>query len=136
MFADEQDPRSCTYCRKHNRPKISWFRIAAYFLIPIVTVFGFALSVRAYLTTLQIVLISVAFLVLYGLITLKRALICAVKLYQRFAPASLRDKCRFEPSCSEYMILAIKKYGVWRGLKKGLNRLKRCNIDNGGFDDP
>jgi putative membrane protein insertion efficiency factor len=41
----------------------------------------------------------------------------------------VREKktCVFYPTCSEYMILAIKKYGPWKGVKKGLNRIKRCN---------
>jgi putative component of membrane protein insertase Oxa1/YidC/SpoIIIJ protein YidD len=34
------------------------------------------------------------------------------------------------------MILSLEKYGLRRGLSKGIGRLKRCNIDNGGFDEP
>lgn len=34
------------------------------------------------------------------------------------------------------MILAIEKYGLIKGLQKGICRLKRCNIDGGGFDFP
>jgi putative component of membrane protein insertase Oxa1/YidC/SpoIIIJ protein YidD len=34
------------------------------------------------------------------------------------------------------MLLSIEKYGVWKGLPKGVNRLRRCNINNGGFDEP
>ncbi|MBC8464913.1 MAG: membrane protein insertion efficiency factor YidD [Parcubacteria group bacterium] len=37
-----------------------------------------------------------------------------------------RKTCVFYPTCSGYMILAIKKYGVRKGIKKGLNRIKRC----------
>ncbi|MDR0391959.1 MAG: membrane protein insertion efficiency factor YidD [Planctomycetaceae bacterium] len=45
--------------------------------------------------------------------------------------------CRFEPSCSTYMILAIKKYGVLRGILKGIWRICRCNpYCNGGYDPP
>ena len=70
------------------------------------------------------------------LIHLKSISICGVRIYQRFAPDSIRNKCRFEPSCSEYMILSIQKYGVIHGIRKGINRLKRCNIHNGGYDTP
>lgn len=43
--------------------------------------------------------------------------------------------CRFHPTCSEYSIQAIKKYGVLRGLLLSLWRLLRCNPWNkGGFD--
>ena len=59
-----------------------------------------------------------------------------VKIYRKFVPDGLRNKCRFECSCSEYMILAVQKYGAFRGIRKGIHRLKRCNIDHGGFDAP
>jgi putative component of membrane protein insertase Oxa1/YidC/SpoIIIJ protein YidD len=53
----------------------------------------------------------------------KRLLIGLVKLYQHYAPERIRRKCIFKPTCSEYMILAIEKYGPVRGLYKGLRRL-------------
>ena len=39
----------------------------------------------------------------------------------------LRGNCRFSPTCSEYMIQAIKKYGVWFGIYKGIKRLGKCH---------
>ena len=48
----------------------------------------------------------------------------------------LSIKCRFEPSCSQYMILSLQKYGLWKGLAKGIDRLKRCRAKDGGFDEP
>lgn len=39
-------------------------------------------------------------------------------------------RCRFYPTCSEYMILAIQKYGVIKGIIKGINRIQRCRPDN------
>ena len=38
--------------------------------------------------------------------------------------------CRFYPTCSEYSILAIEKYGLIKGVHKSINRIKRCKIDN------
>ena len=67
---------------------------------------------------------------------MKSVLISLIQLYQKKAPARIRNSCRFEPSCSEYMILAIKKYGTYKGLLKGINRLQRCKIPNGGIDVP
>ena len=54
-----------------------------------------------------------------------KAVIWMVYVYQRFAPDGLRLRCVYEPSCSEYMILAVKKYGCIRGLWKGIKRLRR-----------
>lgn len=66
----------------------------------------------------------------------KRALIWCVHLYQNKASDATRLKCVFEPSCSEYMILAVNKYGFFRGVYKGIRRLLRCHPPNGGRDYP
>ncbi len=59
-----------------------------------------------------------------------------IKLYQRLAPRKIRDACRFEPTCSNYAILALQKYGFLKGWKMVLNRLGRCKWPNGGEDLP
>jgi putative membrane protein insertion efficiency factor len=59
-----------------------------------------------------------------------------IRLYQRWAPARVRASCRFEPSCSNYMILAINKYGLVRGGCAGVGRLCRCRPPYGGIDYP
>lgn len=63
-------------------------------------------------------------------------IINAVYLYQQTAPENLRKSCRFTPSCSEYMILAVKKYGAIKGVYMGLKRIFRCHAPNGGEDYP
>lgn len=43
--------------------------------------------------------------------------------------------CRFHPTCSEYAIQAITKYGIWKGGFKSAWRVLRCNpFNKGGFD--
>ncbi len=59
-----------------------------------------------------------------------------ILLYQYLAPVKIRNGCRFEPSCSNYAILALRKYGFLRGWKMAFNRLKRCKYPNGGVDHP
>lgn len=66
----------------------------------------------------------------------QRLIIKQVRWYQRTAPDSLRQSCRFQPSCSEYMILAVEKYGVIKGFSKGIKRILRCHKPNGGIDYP
>ena len=137
LFYDEQDPRSLNYVRKLNRPKINWIRIILYVLLPVIAITAFIIVANHFgVSAIIIAVIAVVACVVYVLLTLKRAIICAVKIYQRYAPDSVRNNCRFEPSCSEYMILAVEKYGVFKGVRKGLDRLKRCNVDGGGFDYP
>lgn len=76
------------------------------------------------------------FWTIIGLIFLKKIMIFFVHLYQAYAPDSIRMACRFTPSCSQYMILSIEKYGAIKGCLKGLNRLSRCTAPNGGEDYP
>ncbi|MCL9634669.1 membrane protein insertion efficiency factor YidD [Bacillus zanthoxyli] len=63
---------------------------------------------------------------------LSKFLILGVKGYQKFlSPIKPKKiKCRFHPTCSQYAIDAVKKYGAVTGTKKTINRLKRCNPYN------
>ena len=66
----------------------------------------------------------------------KRFVIGLVLCYKAFAPMKVRDQCRFTPTCSTYMIMAIKKYGLIIGMIKGIRRITRCHPPNGGEDYP
>ena len=64
-------------------------------------------------------------------------LIAGVRAYQICLRPILPTVCRFYPSCSEYFILAVEKYGPWRGAFKGVGRICRCHPWNpGGYDPP
>lgn len=64
-------------------------------------------------------------------------LIGGVRLYQICLRPLLPALCRFEPSCSEYFIGAVRKYGPVRGACKGVGRLCRCHPwSQGGYDPP
>ena len=78
------------------------------------------------------ILIDVVYIALIS----KRAIIWLVHLYQKYASDEVRLKCVFEPSCSEYMIASVEKYGTIKGVSKGINRLLRCHPPNGGRDEP
>ncbi len=73
---------------------------------------------------------------IYMMVIAKRAVIWIVHFYQNKASDEVRLQCVFEPSCSEYMILAVEKYGVIKGVIKGINRLRRCHGPNCGVDYP
>lgn len=59
-----------------------------------------------------------------------------IQLYQILAPTRIRESCRFEPTCSHYSILVLKKYGFLKGWKMTFNRLGRCKYPNDGEDFP
>lgn len=66
-----------------------------------------------------------------------RILILLVRLYQLTLSPIVGRQCRFQPTCSHYMIGAIEKYGAVRGTLKGLWRILRCNpFCTGGYDPP
>ena len=67
---------------------------------------------------------------------LKWTVIGAVLVYKATAPMSVRGRCRFTPTCSTYMIMAIYKFGLFVGVVKGINRIYRCKPPNGGEDYP
>lgn len=64
-------------------------------------------------------------------------LILVIRLYQVTLSPLLGPACRFEPSCSRYMIGALQKHGVIKGLWKGTGRVLRCHPWHpGGYDPP
>ena len=67
---------------------------------------------------------------------MKSAIVHLIRRYQELAPDRVRKSCRFEPTCSNYMLKAIEKYGVSIGLYRGVKRLFRCRPPNGGCDYP
>lgn len=67
----------------------------------------------------------------------RNLLIALVRFYQRGISPLLGSNCRFSPTCSQYTIEAIEKYGVIRGLWKGIKRIARCHpFSRGGYDPP
>ena len=60
-----------------------------------------------------------------------------VRFYQLVLGPMLPKVCRFHPSCSDYFIQAVEKYGAVRGSVKGIWRICRCHPWNrGGYDPP
>ena len=61
--------------------------------------------------------------------------ISLIKFYQRAISPSLPHTCRFYPTCSNYSIEAIKKYGILKGGLMSIWRILRCNpLNPGGYD--
>ena len=64
-------------------------------------------------------------------------LVLCVRAYQWLLSPLLGGRCRFYPSCSEYFILAVRKYGAVSGLLRGVWRILRCHpFHPGGYDPP
>ncbi len=68
---------------------------------------------------------------------MRRVVIAFLKFWRVFVSPLYPPSCRFYPTCSEYAILAVEKYGVFKGLSKALWRVIRCNPwSRGGVDPP
>jgi len=64
-------------------------------------------------------------------------IIACVRVYQWTLSPVIGRQCRFQPTCSNYMIQAVEKYGAFRGTLKGIWRIVRCNpFCRGGYDPP
>jgi putative membrane protein insertion efficiency factor len=59
-----------------------------------------------------------------------------LRFYKRFLSPLLPPMCRFDPTCSIYMMQAIEKHGTLRGVWLGVRRLARCHPFNPGGWDP
>jgi putative membrane protein insertion efficiency factor len=62
--------------------------------------------------------------------------ILPLRFYKRFLSPLLPPMCRFDPTCSIFMMQAIEKHGTLRGVWLGLRRLARCHPFNPGGWDP
>ncbi|MEX2027747.1 MAG: membrane protein insertion efficiency factor YidD [Pirellulaceae bacterium] len=65
-----------------------------------------------------------------------KILIALVRVYQWTLSPLIGRQCRFRPTCSNYFIGAVEKYGAIRGSLKGIWRICRCNPFCRGGDDP
>ncbi|MFC2086910.1 membrane protein insertion efficiency factor YidD [Bacteroidota bacterium] len=70
------------------------------------------------------------------LIPFKYLLIFLIKLYQYLISPIKPTSCRYVPSCSQYSIEAIKKYGIFKGLVISIKRISRCHPWGGHGYDP
>lgn len=66
---------------------------------------------------------------------MKNILISLVHGYQRFISPLFPPTCRYYPTCSSYMIIALKKHGALKGVIMGIARIFRCHpFVKGGYD--
>jgi putative membrane protein insertion efficiency factor len=57
----------------------------------------------------------------------KYLVIVPVRLYQIFISPLLGKNCRYDPTCSHYMIQAVEEWGIFKGVWLGLKRIGRCH---------
>ena len=66
---------------------------------------------------------------------MKHVLIFLVKFYRKWISPMRRPCCRYIPTCSQYALQALEKYGAFKGGWLAFRRILRCNpIHKGGYD--
>ena len=120
-----------------ERPRISAVRAVLNVLIPLIAASALFCVLFFTLRTHRLAIslgVSLGALGLYIILRMRSILIWFIKVYQRFAPDDVRRRCVFTPTCSQYAIQALERYGALRGIPKIFSRLRRCHLPNGGED--
>jgi putative component of membrane protein insertase Oxa1/YidC/SpoIIIJ protein YidD len=136
------------------RPKTSILTVLKYYFIFCTSTLGItvlvyfflrfcfpdiALNIQRAIEEKPFVVLIVVWAICQGIgfiVVLKQMVIGFVHLYQHYSPEEVRRNCLFKPTCSEYMLLAIEKYGLLKGVLKSFGRFKRCNGDTYRIDYP
>lgn len=66
---------------------------------------------------------------------MKKVLLAVFRFYQRAISPLFPPRCRYIPTCSEYAVQAVEKYGAAKGSWLALKRFLRCHpFHKGGYD--
>ncbi len=65
-----------------------------------------------------------------------RLVVKLIRLYRKYRPSSIGNRCVYEPSCSHYSEVVFKKYGIFKGFLETVKRIFRCRPGHGGLDLP
>ena len=68
---------------------------------------------------------------------MKRLMLALIRFYRRAISPHTPPRCRYIPTCSQYALEAIEKYGAWKGGWLAVKRICRCHpVSRRGPDDP
>lgn len=66
---------------------------------------------------------------------MKTFLIFLIRFYRAYISPLKPPCCRFTPTCSEYALEAVKRYGPWKGMWLSVKRIAKCHpFHKGGYD--
>ena len=127
--------------RELYRPPITYFKVFIIILSTIlgeilITWLGFHQIVQKYYITKKTIYLIISILVFF-IIDGRFFAILLIKLYQHYAPEGIRRRCLLKPTCSEFAIIVIKKYGLLIGGIKTWIRLNyKCRGNVYYIDEP
>ena len=66
---------------------------------------------------------------------MKKITIFLIRTYKTLISPYIIKSCKFHPTCSEYSIKAIEKFGFFKGIFLSIKRIIKCNpFSKGGYD--
>lgn len=66
---------------------------------------------------------------------MKSLVVGLIRVYQRYVSPFTPPSCRYVPTCSQYAVESVSKYGVFKGLWLATKRISRCHpFHEGGYD--
>ncbi|HCB94201.1 MAG TPA: membrane protein insertion efficiency factor YidD [Selenomonas sp.] len=66
---------------------------------------------------------------------MKELVLFSIRIYREYVSPMKAPSCRFVPTCSEYAMIAVDRYGVFLGGWMALKRILRCHpFHEGGYD--
>lgn len=66
---------------------------------------------------------------------MKTFLLFLIRFYRAYISPLKPPCCRFTPTCSEYALKAVKRYGPWKGMWLSVKRIAKCHpFHKGGYD--
>ena len=111
-----------------NRPPTTIATALARMILFVICIVAISLIIRILIHSNNIkfcdILLAIFFLSV--LVFAKRILILSIELYQHYASDEMRRRCVCQPSCSDYAIMALKKYNVVKAIRLIYKRLERC----------
>jgi len=66
---------------------------------------------------------------------MKEVILFMIRFYREYISPLKPPSCRFVPTCSEYALISVEKYGALKGGRMALGRILRCHpFHKGGYD--
>ena len=123
------------------RPPVTYFKVVMLFFSGLIFLIGLSIATYHALQHFGVMLRKSYFFILFFIVSFiifSRWLgILLVRLYQHYAPEEVRRRCLLKPTCSEYAIIVLRKYGLIIGGIKIWIRLKyKCRGNVYHIDEP
>jgi len=138
MTSEEEKKIVSDYVLKRElpRPKTNIINAVCFLSLLLLVCFAVSMIMKFLFEKIPFMFVFIFVFFLLSFIFLKKIIIGTVEVYQHYMPEFLRRSCLCMPTCSEYMILAVEKYGALKGLRKGMYRLMHTCKKNYKIDYP